>query len=825
MSFARILVVRLTLALLVPASMAWYVSETFFSGNSTQSHAHVLVPALAAGAILLSSLLVKLVTAPISDALAVEPARRDERARQRAAAAALRLPSRLTVGVLLIVGSAGAYDVVSDARLDVPADLLAAAAGVALAITLLSGTLAYCVAAITAAPLLVELGEAPVRERHSVRSKLMLAGGALVCVPILLVFSPSYARYRLDLDQQYIAATRAVLDRAAEWLPEHGASAAVEMVYGSTGASVAVVGAGGAVLASAGGGVEELLAGGSVEGTGVQATSGGWRLWRPAGGGRVLVGFVSDAPMLERREALWHQTAPLALSVLAAAAILVWLAARAIALPIHLLGGAATRIASGDLTARPPSVTRDELGQLAADFRGMAEGLAALVVEVQAESAGVQEGTRGIRDIGARVSGGAAEEHAQLVAVQAAVEAMQRSVTTVGKGLQGLTDYVHSTSAAVSQMAAALHEVRRQASELERRMEEAGDDVDRLSETGRKAQGRLQSLDGLAERASGTVSAVSASLSGLETQAIGGQLAAAQAAEMAEDAGNVVRAAVDGIEKVRSAVADAKAHVTLLGRRSDDVEQILDFVGEVAGRTNLLSLNASIIATQAGEHGKPFAVVADQIRELASQISSSTKSIGEIIRAVRDDVAGTVRVIERVDEAAFDGVAHARKSLDALVRIRAATAQGHETAASILGAVQEHGRTTHDVAELVAAVEENSRALSDAIQMIGKSVSAVGSVSRAVSELADKVGRALEEQSGLGQRQLNSLDRIDAMLADVSRAVESHDGATRRVLEALGHLERTAERHEGAVAELAQLTDKLGGRSRTLADRVNRFKI
>jgi methyl-accepting chemotaxis protein len=294
---------------------------------------------------------------------------------------------------------------------------------------------------------------------------------------------------------------------------------------------------------------------------------------------------------------------------------------------------------------------------------------------------------------------------------------------------------------------------------------------------------------------------------------------------MADAAGGVVEEAVTGIETLRQAVDDAKRRVAALGRRSDDVEQILDFVGEVAGRTNLLSLNASIIATQAGEHGKAFAVVADQIRELAAQIASSTKSIGEIIGAVRDDVSGTARLIDRGDALAAQGVALARKSLDALHEIRAATAHGRESAASIQAAVQSHARSSGAVADLVNSVADNSRSVAEAIQMVGRSVSSVQSVNRSVGALADRVSRALEEQSGLGRRQLEGLERINSRLAEIGRAVEAHESATRRVRELLGHLTHTAAQHESAVAELAGVAERLGGRSRALADRVGRFKV
>jgi methyl-accepting chemotaxis protein len=825
MNLVRNLVRLLVAVLVLPALAVWYVDSNFFQLPPPNQDAlkYALPIALLSG-LVVAGIAVRWLASPIAAALRVrEQGTYEARLDQRAALAALQLPSRIAYFLLLLSGALIALvDGVKIAH-GLGTDLAFATAAEGIAFGITAALLGYCVAAIATAPMLIELGSVELQERDTMRGKLIVLGVGQLLMAVLLLASVNYARYRDDADRQYVAGAQAVLDRAAESFAAKWPVAAAELVSVSIGAPTAVLGNDGLVLARSGGD-DSLTAGPIPTTTTVEVVRGGWRLWRP-GDGITLVSFLADAPLRVRREAFWKPSIIVTLVLFGVAAILVGLIAQSLTDPIGLLGTAAGRIASGDLTARPPSVSRDELGQLAADFRGMAQGLAALVVDVQAAAQGVHAGTQEMGEIGERVKGGAREEHERVVAVQAAVEAMQGSVAMVGRGVDTLADYVHSTSSAVSEMAAALIEVRRQGAELERRMDGANEDLDRLAGTGRRAHAQLATLDALADSARGTLSQVSSTIAGLETSAVGGQLSAAQTSEIAEHAGTVVSDTVDGIEKVREAVADAKKRVTVLGRRSDDIDKILDFIGEVAGRTNLLSLNASIIATQAGEHGKAFAVVADQIRELAAQISSSTKSIGEIIRAVRDDVNGTARLIDRGDELASDGVAAARRSLVALQEIRAATAQGHETASSILEAVQAHVRSTRDVATLVGSVAENSAALSEAVQMISKSVAAVGSVSRGISALADQVSRALEEQSGVGQRQLQSLQKIDATLSEITRATENHGAATHRVLEALAHLNRTAELHEAAVVELSGVAGRLSGRSRALAERVGRFKI
>jgi len=535
----------------------------------------------------------------------------------------------------------------------------------------------------------------------------------------------------------------------------------------------------------------------------------------------LLMGAVAYA-----RHRVDAELAYLGLALLAMASLVAWLMARVLTVPAGLLGEAAGRAASGDLTVSPPAVMEDELVGLASAFQKMTLTLKRIVREVAEAAEGVKGGAREVALAGERLRGAGPEGRGRVLAVQAAVEGMHGSVGMVGKGVDALAGHFHSTGTVVDEIAAELEEVKREAADLEARSGAAAGDLDRLVESSRRAQSQLGSLGGYAGRAQKSLSAASDSLSGLETSAIASQLAAAQAAEMAEQAGVVVKEAVAGMEKLRAAVGDAKKRITALGRRSDDIDHILDFIAEVAGRTNLLSLNASIIATQAGEHGKAFAVVADQIGELATQISASTKSIAEIIGAVRDDVNGTARLIDRGDGLAAEGVARVRKSLDALQGITAATARGHETAATIREAVQAHAQSAWEVSDSVASIAEGSGSLVEALQTMNRSVSAVEAVSRAVSARAGGVVRAIEEQSGTARRkrQSQSLEKIDTMLADIRRAVENHDAAARRVREALSQLTRTSEQNDAVGAELSGAASGLEKRSRALIESVGYFK-
>jgi methyl-accepting chemotaxis protein len=768
-------------------------------------------------------------------AVVTRPLRRADRAQRAgaldagavaaAADAAHRLPARTASLAGLASAAGGAALVWAMARTGLAEDLATAAAAVSLAAAILAAMLAYSLAAAAGAQAVEALGaRVDVAGRGTVRGKIMMVGFGLDTIAILLLASTGYVRYRADLDREYVAAAARAQESALAMSGSRVAPDLARHLSLATGAPSAVLGPGGAIVARFGAGdvpFDRALA----AAPGAVRLHDGWLVTARGPGGGVVASWLPEEALRGRREQLWGALGSVALVVYAATALLAWVAARALAVPFRTLARAADRIASGDLTASPPSMSHDELGRLAADFRRMASGLQTLVLDVQGASDGVSAGAREAAAIGERVRAGAQDEHAGVVAAQGAVEAMAGSVLLVSRGVGGLSDHVAATHRAMAELATAFERLSGLGGELERGMDGALGDVARLAAAGSDAEARLGHLEALAGHAGGTLSSVKASLATLEHAAAESETTAAHVAELTEHAGGVAEETVHGIEGLRAAVADAHRRVSALGRRSDDIDQVVDFIAEVAGRTNLLSLNASIIAAQAGEHGKPFGVVADQIRELAAQIARSTKSIGDIVHSVREDVEGTAALIDRGDALAAEGVQLARNSLEALSRIQRSTVHARDTATAVRMAVDAHAQSSGEVSRLVESVADGSRALTGAVQQVGRSVAAVSSVARSVRTLADQVARALEQQSGPAKRQLEGLGRLERMIGEIARAVEHHDAATRRVRDTLRSLSEAAGAHDGAVEGLSAVADRLGARARALSERAGRFKV
>jgi methyl-accepting chemotaxis protein len=748
----------------------------------------------------------------------------------RASLSAHRLPIRMgltAVAVVTLGTLAASWRALAGG--DAP-DLAWAGMAVGFADAVLVGMLSYSASSVRIARAIEDLGTlAEAGLRGSVRFKILVSSLGVFVITLLLAGATSYTRYRSDLDH---ATVDAALSAQQGVLAGDGTAAPPSLlalkVFNALHLPTAVLGPRGEILARAGSDVrrERGRSFASALGAGsIRRVEGGWFVASRTVRDLTIVSLIDDALLWRQRREFVASVGGLAVAIFLAAAFIAWFAARSITHPFRTLGRAADRIAAGDLTASPPSLTRDEMGQLATDFRDMASGLRKLLVDVHAANDEVAAGARETAAIAERVRGGALEQHATVIAVDGAVEAMEGSMGLVTRGIDGLQAFVEMTTTLVGETASAFEEVRRKGMDLERAVETTLADVSRLANAGREAETQLLELESLATDAGASLSSVRTSASTMEQTAGEGEANAELVAQMSERASGVVLETVHGIETLRAAVGDAHRRISALGRRSDDIDQVVVFIAEVAGRTNLLSLNASIIAAQAGEHGKAFAVVADQIRELAAQISRSTKSIGEIIHSVREEVEATSALIDRGDALAGEGVQLARNSYEALSQIQRSTAAGREAAGGMRRAAESHANSTREVARLVQSITDGSRAVTTAVQMVGRSVGGVDAVARNVGAMADELTKALDGQVGGAGRQLETVGRLEAMIGDITRAAKDHAAANHRVGDSLRSLSARAAEHEGAVAALFSVAEQLGRQARALQGQVSRFKL
>ena len=181
---------------------------------------------------------------------------------------------------------------------------------------------------------------------------------------------------------------------------------------------------------------------------------------------------------------------------------------------------------------------------------------------------------------------------------------------------------------------------------------------------------------------------------------------ATDASTMAAEGQQIVNKAVAGIQKVATTVNVSVNLMTSLGQRSDQIGQIINVIKDIADQTNLLALNAAIEAARAGEQGRGFAVVADEVRKLAERTSTATAEIAQMISAIQTETGGAVTTMERSSTEVSEGVTLATQAGQSLLKINTSIKQVVEMIEQISSATRSQSETTNEITKRVDHIAE-----------------------------------------------------------------------------------------------------------------------
>jgi len=186
---------------------------------------------------------------------------------------------------------------------------------------------------------------------------------------------------------------------------------------------------------------------------------------------------------------------------------------------------------------------------------------------------------------------------------------------------------------------------------------------------------------------------------------------AQETAQTAKSGRDVVTETITGMQHISDAVTQSASIIAALGKSSDQIGEIVRVIEDIADQTNLLALNAAIEAARAGEQGRGFAVVADEVRKLAERTTKATKEIGDMIRQIQHDTKGAVASMEDGTQKVASGVNLVNKTGEALAKIAEMVTQTSDMIRQIAVAAEEQSVATQHIAsdlENVAKVSKES---------------------------------------------------------------------------------------------------------------------
>ena len=214
--------------------------------------------------------------------------------------------------------------------------------------------------------------------------------------------------------------------------------------------------------------------------------------------------------------------------------------------------------------------------------------------------------------------------------------------------------------------------------------------------------------------------------------------------------GEVVQHTIEGMHRISSVVNQSAQQVKVLGTSSDKIGEIISVIDDIADQTNLLALNAAIEAARAGEQGRGFAVVADEVRKLAERTSKATKEIADMIRQIQLDTSHAVTSMEKGTEEVANGIVLAEKAGEVLGGIVTMAQSVSEKMSQIAAASAQHSSAAEDISKNLESINTVTHQAADGTQQIAR---AAEDLSRLTVDLQEMINRFTLEGGTRSQRE------------------------------------------------------------------------
>ncbi len=225
--------------------------------------------------------------------------------------------------------------------------------------------------------------------------------------------------------------------------------------------------------------------------------------------------------------------------------------------------------------------------------------------------------------------------------------------------------------------------------------------------------------------ASTAINEMAVSIDHVSSNAAESAAVAERAVAIANKGADVVQATIGGMDTIRGQIQETSKRIKRLGESSQEIGDIVSLINDIADQTNILSLNAAIQASMAGDAGRGFAVVADEVQRLAERSSAATKQIAALVKTIQTDTNEAVISMEQTTTEVVSGAKRAQDAGVALEEIESVSTSLAELIQNISNAARQQAASAGHVSNTMGVIQEITSQTANGTEATAKSVGAL----------------------------------------------------------------------------------------------------
>ena len=514
------------------------------------------------------------------------------------------------------------------------------------------------------------------------------------------------------------------------------------------------------------------------------------------------------------------------ISFLIAMVLVFLLIDRGITRPITLIAKTASKMAAGDLSHAITIKGHAEIANLGSAINTMSSNLREMLNKTRVTGTSFNDAMTLVGGAARKMSQGAQAQQEATDQTATVVNELVASIKSVAENAGDMSLVATNASSAASEMASSIEEVARNASTLAASVEETASSIGEMIASIKQVSENTDAVAASAEQTSSSITQMSVSVKEVEQRAVDSARLAEKVSQDASERGMAAaKEAIKGMQNIKEAVEATAAVVNRLGKRSQEIGQILKVIDDVTDQTDLLALNAAILAAQAGERGKGFAVVAEEIKDLAERTATSTQEIASMIASVREETSQSVYAMERGLKAVETGVSLVNITSEVLQQVAESSRQSADTARAIENTTAEQAKGVMQIMETSANMAGQIEQIARALQEQRAGSERIAHAAERMRDITRQVKSATHEQTSGGRQIANAVESVTVQAAQVARSTSEQNLGAKQISEAISRIQKITSDTVDVSVEMDMAVKTIKEKSAALQTELDSFKL